>query len=470
MNNLIPVRIFIDDANPKHEKEDLTYMSFLNFKQDKMNTPISFYRSDFRGSSFSNCHFFSNNFDRADLISCVLLNCSFFRVNIAASEIKNCYFKDTNFIENNYNHTSIQESTFENCEFTNEKLLLNAKNCTFINCKFISCSFERSTTESLKFNNCEIFNTDLATMHAERHNFVQCRIRNSSMGISYIFGYLFYNTDLNDIKILYRGEEIKLTKEAISHHARLLWAEQRYHEFLNANIICHNLDAVPNMLKNILEALLNINPYLRRLEVNNLFEVLQFYVQNNVIPCPIYLKTLEILETFDWKRFTSEERLIYLAGYEMLKLFVIDGDYNNEFILSALDSYSILVIHCRTNDYDTAKKNTYQFLNDLCETLNMSANFEFVDAKKGSWIFTFFIITALALTIPKIISEAANVSFEINTKRQISKRLKAKLRKKNLTMDELKTISEIASNTGLIKGSSYQIMPSNILDALKIYL
>ncbi len=470
MHGLIPTRAFEDTGNTKREKEDLTYMSFLNLRQENAPIPISFFRSDFRGSSFSNCHFFKNNFDRADFIACVFEDCYFDNVNIAASEIKNCFFCGTVFTKNYYNYTSIQESTFENCEFWDEHLLVNMKDCTFINCKLNSCSFERSTTESATFTNCQINNSDMATMHAEGHRFNNCQIENTSMGISYIFSYLFYNTDLSNIKILYRGDEIKLTKEAISHQAKLLWRERRLYEFLNANIICGNIQEMPHILHNILESTLSIAPQLRKLEISNAFTVLQFYTQNNVFPYPIYLEILECLSEFKWKQFSSEERLIYLSNFEILKLFLSEGCYNCDFVLTAMESQSILIIHCKTDDYDAAKKATYKFLNDLSKVLGISSGFELVDAQKGSWTLTFVIVSALALVIPKMVSEAVNVFLEISTKVQIKKRLKAKLKKQNLSMDELKSIAEIASNAGLVKGSSVQITPSNLIDALKIQL
>lgn len=470
MQDLISTRAFEDTGNTKREKEDLTYMSFLNLRQENAPAPISFFRSDFRGSSFSSCHFFKNNFDRADFIACVFDECCFDNVNIAASEIKNCFFFGTVFTKNYYNHTSIQESTFENCEFWDEHLLVNLKDCTFINCKLNSCSFERSTTESATFTNCQISDSDMATMHAEGHKFNNCQIENTSMGISYIFSYLFYNTDLSNIKILYRGDEIKLTKEAISHQAKLLWREHRLHEFLNANIICGNIQEMPHILHKVLESTLSITPQLRKLELSNVFTVLQFYTQNNVFPYPIYLEILECLRQFKWKQFSSEERLIYLSSFEILKLFVREGCYNCDFVLTAMESQSILIIHCKTDDYDAAKEATYKFLNDLSKVLGISSGFKLVGAQKGSWTLTFVIVSALALVIPKIVSEAVNVSLEISTKVQIKKRLKVKLKKQNLSMDELKTIAEIASNAGLVKGSSVQITPSNLIDALKIQM
>lgn len=470
MGGLITRRVFMDDGNPKREKENLTYTSFINLRQEEATIPISFFRSDFRGSSFSDCHFFGNNFDRADIISCVFLECSFVQVNIAASEIKNCYFRGTTFTKNNYNHTSIQETTFENCRFLDEHLLLNMKNCTLIDCEISFSSFERSTTEAVTFRNCRIGDTDMATMHAEEHKFVGCQICNTSMSIDYIFGYLFYNTDLSNITILYRGDEVKLTRDTISRQAGLLWAEQRFHEYLNANIICQNIIAIPKMVKSIFNTAIDNASHLRQFELKRTFEVLQFYVQNNAIPYPVYFELIEQLDLLDWKRFPGEERIIYLTYCEMLRMYVKDGNYNLDFIMSSMESSSIITIHCRTNDYTAAKDATYSFLEEIARQLGISAGFELIDTQKGSWYFTFIVVTAIALLIPKLVSETVNVSLEVSTKLQIRKRIKNKLKKQNLSTDELKKLTEVASSAGLINGSSFQIAPSNLIDALKIQL
>lgn len=470
MNPLTPVRIFEDNGSVTRECENFTYMQFVNFRQSEMTAPVSFFRSDFRGSKFAHCSFWRNNFDRADIISCVFENCQFTNVHIGASEMKNCYFKDVIFKNNNYNHTSIQESTFENCEFTDEHLIVNMKNCRLINCKLSNCSFERSTVESVSFLECKIYSSDLATMHAERLEFEKCTIQDSSMGISYIFGYLFYQTDLSGIKILYRGVELPFTKETINSHAERLWEERRFCEFLNASIICGNFNFVPEIVTKSLENLLQESPYLREIELDGIFKILKFYTLNNVFPFPVFCQIVENLESFEWKKLTTEERIKYISNCEMLKFLIQDGEYNAEFISSAHDCQSILTIHCNTDDYEAAKESAYKFLESLSDRLNISGGFTLLDTKKGSWVFIFLVVSSIALLIPKVIAETINVSLEISTKRQIRKLLEPKLKQKNMSINDLKTITEIVSNSGLIKGSSMQIEPSKLIDALKIYL
>lgn len=470
MTDIVVRRIFKDDRGPTREKEDFTYTTFSDFQGKASKEPISFYRSDFRGASFSNCHFYKNNFDRADFISGIFRDCGFENVNIGASEIKNCYFYNTIFTGNQYNHTSIQESTFENCRFFDEHLLLNMKNCTLINCEIYSCTFERSTTESITFKNCKIYSTDMATMHAESHKFIGCSICDTSMGISYIFGYLFYNTDLGNIEILYRGEKVNLTLETMTCYANQLWGEQRYHEFLNINVLCGKIPELPDTVSHIFESILHESPCLRKLEISSVFSVLYFYVENNVIPYPVFTELLIRLERFSWKKFTSEERFIYLAGVEHLKLFIENGGYDKEFILSAINAHAVVSIHCNTDNYEIAQKSACEFLNSLCKHLGLASNFEVVDAQRGSWTLTFVVVAAVALLIPKIISESVNVYLEISTKIQINKHIQNELKKQDMSSAELKAITDIASDAGILKGTSFQITPSNLIDAVKINL
>ena len=47
-------------------------------------------------------------------------------------------------------------------------------------------------------------------MHAECHKFIDCKLINVKLDISYVFGYLLCNTSIKDFKILYRGKEVNL--------------------------------------------------------------------------------------------------------------------------------------------------------------------------------------------------------------------------------------------------------------------
>lgn len=229
MYSITTSRHFTDTGSYQREKEDLSYYIFkdLNFSDSKRH--ISFYRSDFRGSKFINVNFYRNNLDRADFISCALKKSSFISVDFGGCEVKNCYFDNVNFERNKYDAMAIQQSTFIDCNFYNEHFMITMYDCKFIRCTFTDCSFDESSTEKLEFVNCKISNTNFATMHAECHTFISCELNNVCLDTSYVFSYFFYNTNLDSIDFLSRGEVVHL--RALNNLYKRLLGETRYFEF-----------------------------------------------------------------------------------------------------------------------------------------------------------------------------------------------------------------------------------------------
>ena len=84
-----------------NENDDYTCrnLSYIKFKDIDFSIykPISFFRSDFRGSRFENIKFQNNYFDRADFIGSTFINCQFINVNFGACEMKSCFFVDSVF-------------------------------------------------------------------------------------------------------------------------------------------------------------------------------------------------------------------------------------------------------------------------------------------------------------------------------------------------------------------------------------
>ncbi len=469
MNNIITYKKFSNNGNQIREKEDLTYTIFEDIDFFETSDAVSFFRSDFRGSKFTNMYFYKNNFDRADFISCVFDKCRFKNVNIASSEIKNCYFRETIFTTNLYNNTSIQECTFEKCTFLDEKLLVNMKNCKFVDCEIINVSFEGSTTESITFDNCKIIKSDLATMHAERYMFKSCVLKDVSIGISYIFGYLFYNTNIHDMDILYRGEQVSLSQEnAFKQYIISLWQNGRYYEFINANVIYKNFETIPSLLEKSLADLIENQSQIRKLEVCNILDMLLFYFMNNVFPFEIYLKISETLDDFSWNKFNFDEYLVYYPKVQQIKMMLSSRKYDDKFIMSATESISFVTFHCKTEDYEKALSISSECLKSVCEKLGIDNSFKLIDSQKGSWLITFAVVSACALLLPKIVKSYSGLIFEINTKRQLSKRLSDKLDQSNLSINDLKLIADTAASSGIISANGDKFEISDLVDLIKI--
>ncbi|MGW7160046.1 pentapeptide repeat-containing protein [Paenibacillus taichungensis] len=423
MSGIMRYNKFTHNGSLSREKENLTYTLFekLDFIHDLPK--ISFFRSDFRGSRFVNVSFHKNNFDRADFISAIFENCLFTDVDIAACEMKNCYFNNCNFTLNNYADTSIQECTFVNCIFEDEKFLVNMKNCTFINCTLKNCTFERSTTERMEFTDCEIFKTNLATMHAENYSFKSCVLEEVSLGISYIFGYKFYKTDISRLDVLYRGNTVKMNVDNFSEYIIELLPQQRFSEFINVNIfLIRNFDGIADQISKALDELSKINNTTRKLEITNLLEMFLFYFLNNQLPYKLVSKVLTILDEFDWTIFPFEEQLLYKSVHKKIEMTMNNFHYDDSFIESAAGETLFVTFRCKTDDYEEALKISSELLDELHVKLGLEKNYKLIQREKGSWILTFAVVGTVALMIPKMLHDCSKVFFDLALKQKMYKK------------------------------------------------
>lgn len=470
MDTLVLSKKYVFNGSYCRDKEDFTYTLFEKVDFSKDAIPTTFFRSDFRGAKFIEVDFYKNNFDRADFISSIFVNSNLISVNIAACEMKNCFFHNVKFQGNMYNNTSIQECTFQECTFDKENFLINMKNCTFINCKISCCKFERSTTEKITFEKCDINESNFANMHAERYHFKECQLTDNYFDICYIFGYLFYMTDICNINIIYMGEIVEFTEDNVKKRFSInLWKQQRYYEFINSQILFGKYNNTFQLIKKAFEELINCNKFTRKLEIYNIFDMLQFYAFNNTFDFELVKSLLEYFDNFNWDVFELEERIIYLAQYEKFKIYITESEYNNHFISSAQRDISLITFHCNTNDYELAYETVAKCISKIYESLNIETNLELINVTKGSWVLTFVVISACALLLPKIIKQYTDLYVEINTKRSISNKIIEKINKKNINVNDFKTLSEIAITTGLVKEEKIELNDiSKIIESIKV--
>ncbi|PYE50157.1 pentapeptide repeat-containing protein [Paenibacillus barcinonensis] len=443
MSEITKFRKFIDNQSLTREKEDLTYTVFekLNFIDELPQ--ISFFRSDFRGSKFVEVQFYKNNFDRADFISAVFDSCLFKEVNIAASEIKNCYFNNCEFSLNDYANTSIQECTFENCNFENEQFLVNMKNCKFINCTLHKCQFERSTTEKMDFNHCHISESNMATMHAENYSFSFCKLENVSFGISYIFGYLFHETDISGLDVLYRGNSVKMNIENFSEYIISLLSHQRFYEFINANIfLFKKFDEIPDHFSHALIELSKINNSTRKLQITYILDMISFYTLNNQLPYKFICEILKRLDQFDWSIFPFDEQLVYMSLHKKIEMIITNFQYDYSFIESSANSTLFLTFTCKTDEYQEAFEITSNMLDELHSKLGFPKKYNLILKEKGSWILTFVVASTVGLMLPKLFNDYSNIYFNFVLKNRLLKKAELLLDNVTVNTENISTVIE----------------------------
>jgi uncharacterized protein YjbI with pentapeptide repeats len=452
MNEIEKIRTFVDTGSYQREKEDLSYHVFndMNFYESKRH--ISFFRSDFRGSSFFNVKFYRNNLDRADFISCNFRSCSFDSTDFGGCEIKNCYFEDAAFKGNKYNGTALYQCTFVNCNFCDEQFLITMYECKFIDCSFANCGFEQSSTEKLEFLRCKITDTNFATMHAERHTFISCKLEGVCLGISYVFGYLFCDTNIEVTDFLYRGEKV-----FINNSYEKLYSESRYFEYINAKVINKKLDNISNIIIDSIEHLcLNKIVQFRQTELNSILEAIFFYFRYSILPFRELTNLLDFLDQFNWQQFTFEETLNYLGKVEMIKHIMSTGEYqlNSTFINTIpRDDFALVSIMCETDNYNDALAASEGLIKSILGRINMPDEYYLVDKKHGSWELFFVIPILCAILLPIVFKNFTGVILEFTFKKRFLKSLLAKLDDIRLLKD-YKSIAETAEIVQIIYNDS----------------
>jgi uncharacterized protein YjbI with pentapeptide repeats len=453
MNSLSKIKIFKLDINENYTCKDLSYTLFKDIDFSSY-TPISFFRSDFRGSRFENVKFQNNCFDRADFIGCTFINCTFINVDFAACEIKSCLFLDGIFQNCKFNNTSIQESSFTGCEFSKQHLLVNMKNCKMIHSKIQDCTFERSTTEKIKFECCTLNNTDFATMHAECHKFISCNLNKVKLDISYVFGYLLSNTNIRDFEVLYRGKKVNLNSQ---EEALKFVEESRTYELINLFFIYQGFDKIPQILEKVLVYLYNNFTPTNRSDIQNIFEALVFYTTQDITPYNCFIDCLRIINSFVLPELDLEDELLFVGYKEKLNYIISDGLYGKKFIASSSKEVALITIHIQTEDYEEALNLSNSFLEKLCQSCNLTPNWELIESRKGSWILTFAVSAMVIVILPKIIKNYYNLISEIQIQKEFKKKIIQKLQDNTVSIEIIDKLADVVGKLQLDKQSEIDI-------------
>lgn len=431
----------------KFEAKDMSYSVFDKIDFRKYLHSVSFFRSDFRGTKFTNVMFYKNNFDRSDFLNAVLINCTFEKVQFGCCQIKNCYFEKVKFMNNSYRNTSIHSTAFVNCEFPDESFLINMQHCRLINCNFNGCNFEMSTTDSDIFEDCIFRSTNLATMHAENHKFIGCTFDNVCIDSSYFFGYSIAKCSLGQAIFLYRGEYISLIDLKIGDFLEKFAHENRFNDMLNLFIYTKKQDKIAEMLKTCFDYYRK-EPYGRMLNISVIFESLCFAAIYETIDFNVLHELLTIIEETDLSGYNFDERIEIESLYIKLQNSLYLSSHSKEYLdRIGIENKSMLSIRLNNDDYDECVEIAKKLLNSISD-----ANYwTLIEKQKGSWILIFSAVTAVVLAaLPKIVKNYADVYFEIKTKKVISNKILKKLEDTEITIKDLHKLTSATKEAELL--------------------
>ena len=431
----------------RFESKDLSYSVFENIDFHKYVHLVSFFRSDFRGTKFTNVKFYKNNFDRSDFLNTIFIDCSFEKIQLGCCQMKNCYFKNVKFTNNLYRNTSIHSTTFVNCEFPDETFLINMQHCKLINCTFSGCTFDMSTTDSDTFEDCKFYNTNLATMHAENHKFVNCQFNNVCIGSSYFFGYSIANCTWNQVVFLYRGEHVHFKEILLDEFLEKFETEHRYNDILNLYIFRKTQEKIPDMLKKCLNYY-NEAPYGRMLDISVILQGLIFSAIYETVDYETLHESLEIITDNDMASYSFDEHIEIdgLCTKLQNSLYLIP---HSEKYLAKIDvnSKSTLSIRLNSDDYDKCVETARQLLDSISD----ESYWTLIGKQKGSWLLIYSAATAIVLAaLPKIIKNFADVYFDIKMKKGLSDKLLQKLEATDISLKDIKKLTTATQEAELL--------------------
>lgn len=392
-----------------YEKCDLSYrvLKDLDFS---IIGPISFFRSDFRGSKFSSITFCRNNFDLADFIGNTFMNVEFREINWGNSEVKNCYFTKCQFFSNSYNDSAIHNTTFEKCIFENETFRFTMFDCEFHNCQFINCTFDQCTTDSLVFSGCQIIKTEMSTMHAENFKFSNCIIRDTYLGSCFMGTYLFKNVDMNLLSFKYRGEIQSIHSNFFDELIDTFLIQKRYFEYLNLLLLCRNTSEFSKVFRTLFPLILEeSNPNTRNYNIKNSIEMLIFYYNSELLPFSSLLEIMAFLQALDQNAtiIPYDSVLVFREAVFKLNNTISEAAFDSDYLVSIPDSKCCrVIVHCADTSFQQAEER----INRIFEIANQKLNnhyevpyFEIVEEKKGSVILTISSALLLSLMAAKVV-------------------------------------------------------------------
>lgn len=429
------------------ESQNLSYSVFENIDFHECAHPVSFFRSDFRGTKFEKIKFYKNNFDRSDFLNSVFIDCSFEKVQFGCCQVKNCYFENAKFSNNLYRNTSIHSTTFVGCDFPDEAFLINMQHCKLINCTFKGCTFEMSTTDSDIFDKCKFYNTNLATMHAENHKFVNCQFDNVCIGSSYFFGYSIAQCTWNEVFFLYRGEFVDMMDMPIGEFLKKFEVERRYNDIINLYIFKGMQGMIPDILRKSLDYYKN-SPYGRMLDISTLLENLTFSAINETVDYEVLNECLEIIMDTDISNYNLDERIEISALSVKLQNALYLANHSKEYLEKInKNRKSVLTLRFDSDDYEKCVEAAKQLLDSISD----QCYWTLIGEQKGSWTLIYVASTIIVLSaLPKIIKNYSDVYFDIKTKKTLSKNVQQKLESTDISLKDIQKLIETSQEAELL--------------------
>lgn len=152
-----------------------------------------------------------------------------------------------------------------------------------------------------------------------------------------------------------------------------------------------------------------------------------------------------------------EDELLFVGYKEKLNYIISDGLYGKKFIASSSKEVALITIHIQTEDYEEALNLSNSFLEKLCQSCNLTPNWELIESRKGSWILTFAVSAMVIVILPKIIKNYYNLISEIQIQKEFKKKIIQKLQDNTVSIEIIDKLADVVGKLQLDKQSEIDI-------------
>jgi len=472
---------FYDNGNNKRIKENFQGYLFNKINLSDSKHPISFYRSDFRGTKFKDCSFSKNDFSRSDMIDSVIENSSFSHCLFRYSELFNSFFSKTNIVDTEFKSASFSRLFFNGCLLEGGQLQdVTVRDCSFQECKIIKTSFVKNSFDEVKFEKCGFADVDLSSMMAINLYFTDCTFKDMIIDADYLGSYFFKGSYFKEVRIKYRGKFFNLEmskQELIGNLFKIFLESNRYYEALNLflqknllqDIYCSPIEITIHIIRQLLAE----SNFLRRsYQLEKIFHIYEFYFNTNVIAIGDYYQLFAFFDTLVISDLTLQEQITIANSLHRLKSLFDMVNYRIEFINSVNSDVALLEITVSDQNKDAFLQEFESFIKQLFKSASPQGQlYAFIGKRKGSVIYEIainasvgiFLLRALKVSLKHLRSIGNEIS-QIVIDFSVTRKLLGEV-KEAKSIDRLKQIKKFQKLSSKI---IQQANKQNDIDANKL--
>lgn len=480
MSNLSKHRVFYDTGEIKQEAKNFQGYLFADIDLRKSKEPISFYRSDFRSTKFSNYHLFKNNFDRADFIDSYLSD----------GTIENCTF-GSDFINTLFHQSLITNNSFESCTLTNCRFNecnfsggtfkeITMRECKFSNCTFDQVGFEMNTIDEITFKNCRFENMDFSNMTAINLYFINCSFNDFTIDPDYLGSCFVIGDFFGQTNFIYRGHKLDLfdeQKELVEGFINLYQDTNRYYELINLYFLQNNLTGSlsEDILKVIPSVFREENDLVKDYHLKKILDLLKFYLASDKIDLKTYFIMISVID----QSLAAEKDQSYLMLITN-KLNFLKLSLENEALRrmqgdNGVDDRVVLMqIELGINEIERAEKMVTQYFEqEAFGSYSPDKFYQVISIRPGSVIVEIlcyaFLAIPLSMIVKRTMSNITDTIFEYKFKKTGIKMLEqAKSAKDINAVKKVYYDSKVKEGAIISKGGKEDL--TDVLKSLKVFV